>query len=42
MEVKAAEYGLGAFATQSIKTGDFIGGNALLPITSVAGYSKAD
>jgi len=30
LDVAAAEYGLGAFSTQSIKKGGFIGGNALL------------
>jgi hypothetical protein len=40
MEVAAAEYGLGAFATQSIKKGEFIGGNASLYDISV-GYSPS-
>jgi hypothetical protein len=30
LEVAGAEYGLGAFATQSIKKGEYIGGNMLL------------
>jgi hypothetical protein len=30
LEVATAEYGLGAFSTQYIKKGDFIGGNASL------------
>ena len=30
LDVAAAEYGLGAFSTQSIKKGTFIGGNALV------------
>jgi hypothetical protein len=37
--VAAAKYGLGAFTAQTIKKGEYIGGDALPQTITVTGYS---
>lgn len=41
LNITTAEYGLGAFATQSIKAGAFVGGNVLLSPRNPLEYSTS-